>query len=734
MSDISIIFVFKRRVKLIRIWFIWIWMACIVPVYAAGTGRIRHSFLSFSGKNKSDPAADSIMQKVIDNAVGYERLVAEYEAEVYIKGYSEVLKSNLLFRFAPSILPIDRKNPRIVYELVSDLKYTAPNHFVHKFEAVNGNVMPNRERRNEILNFLNTNIYAPTAYNDEIILPLAKNAFKLYRFTLEGVQDTTGFKIYKIRFDPRQWSQKLMCGYLYVLDGLWSVDKIDANGRLDFAEFNVVMDFGRAYNHYFLLQRMDVFLRYRVLGNTIISNYTTSFRYKDVEWRKPGDLPKHSYDLSSYYSITSDTIPIVRDTAYWNTKRVEPLTPEEKKTYGLVKEYHPKEDSINYLKITEKLVSTMNFNYRSARVKYSGILNPFKLGYSGSDGITYKQQLRLSKSFADDRAIRFRPEIGFVFRRKEVFYKVNTEFLYAPKRMGYVSLLLANGNQGYSSEVTDQIRDMVRDSSFSFESLDITYYRDYYVDLRNWIEICNGFTLGTGLSYHFRKPAHPIDGSQVGGDVSALVNSTYGDFIPILNLRYTPGQFFRMDGNRKEYVRSKFPTIEFEYARGIPHILGSRGNYERMELDIQQQIPFGSLRKLNYHVGGGFFTRQRSVYFANFAFFARRNFPDSWDDGIGGVFQLLGRDWYNAASSYAQAHVMYESPFVLLQLIKRDIATKYVFSERIYLSQLYLPVLPSYTEIGYGVGNHLFNLGFFVSFEKAHYNSMGVKFAFELFQ
>lgn len=705
-----------------------------MPYRGLATGGDDDELLSFSGKSRDHYLADSIMKKVIENAAGYEHLVSEYEAQVYIKGFSEVLKSNLLFRFAPAILPVDRKHKQVIYELVSDLKYTAPNHFVHKFEAVNGNVMPNHMRQNEILNFLNTNIYAPTAYNDEIILPLAKDAFKVYKFTLEGVQDTSGYKIYKIRFDPRQWSQKLMCGYLYVLDGLWSVDKIDANGRLDFAEFNVVMDFGRAFNHYFLLQRLDVFLRYRVLGNAIVTNYTASFNYKDVKWRQPNEKIKRSYDLSNYYSLSSDTIPIVRDTAYWNSKRVEPLSSEEKKTYELVKESRTKVDSLNYLKLTEKLVSTMNFNHQSTRMKYSGILNPFKLGYSGSDGVSYKQQFRLSKTFDDDRTIRFRPEVGFVFKRKEVFYKIYTEWLYSPKRRGYLTLLLANGNQGYSSEVTDRIKEIARDSSFTFESLNITYYRDYYVELRNTIELLNGLNVGLGLSYHFRKPAHPMDPNQVGGEISSLLNKVYGDFIPIFNVKYTPGQYYRMDGNRKEYVRSDYPTIEFEYARGIPNILGSKGNYERLELEIQQKIPLGMLRCLNYRIGGGFFTSQKSVYFANFAYFARRNFPESWDDEIGGVFQLLERDWYNASASYAQAHVMYESPFVLLQLLKKDIATKYVFSERIYFSQLYSPVLPSYTELGYGIGNHLFNIGAFISFEKTKYHSVGLKFAFELFQ
>ena len=54
-------------------------------------------------------------------------------------------------------------------------------------------------------------------------------------------------------------------------------------------------------------------------------------------------------------------------------------------------------------------------------------------------------------------------------------------------------------------------------------------------------------------------------------------------------------------------------------------------------------------------------------------------------------------------------------------------ASRYILSERFYLSQLWTPVLPSYTEVGYGIGNHIFNIGIFAGFDRWHYQSMGFK-------
>ena len=118
---------------------------------------------------------------------------------------------------------------------------------------------------------------------------------------------------------------------------------------------------------------------------------------------------------------------------------------------------------------------------------------------------------------------------------------------------------------------------------------------------------------------------------------------------------------------------------------------------------------------------------------ADFSFFARNAYPENWDDGIGGSFNLLNRHLYNASDQYMQAHVMIETPFMILRNI--PIISEYINRERIYVSQLLTPHIKSYTELGYGVGNRYFtkaNAAVFTSFQKLKFKEIGVKVAFEL--
>lgn len=192
------------------------------------------------------------MKEVIKNAEKYQHVLSKYEAEIYIKGRTEILKQNFLIRFAHHLFPVDRKNKDMIFEMVSESKFNAPNNFLHNFQAVNGNSIPNNKKQQEALSFLNLNVYSSTIYNEGIITPMTNQASKFYTFDLESVSDTSGLRIYKIRFMPKLWSQKLICGDLYIRDQSWIIDKIDVNGRFDFAEFNLIMTFGRDYRRFIL--------------------------------------------------------------------------------------------------------------------------------------------------------------------------------------------------------------------------------------------------------------------------------------------------------------------------------------------------------------------------------------------------------------------------------------------------------------------------------------------------
>lgn len=685
--------------------------------------------------------ADSIMQQIIARATLYEHAVQNYEANVYVKGETKVLKKNFLMHFAHLVFPVEHNPHNALFEMSSHSQFHAPNHYRHDIEAVNGNHLTTGQKYKDVFSFVNLNIYSPTIYNKEMIMPIAANAFKYYTFALEETAETEGLRIYTIRFTPRQWSQKLLSGKLRVVDGSWTIDRIELNGHSSFSDFRLQMVFSRDTNRFLLPEKAALHVRFAALGNAIESDYHTAFRYHTVAYKEEEheEREKKLLDRTQYFSLTTDTIPIVRDTTYWTARRDEPLTLSERSVYypALVVDSlrTTQADSSllgSYLKLGERLTSTVSMDYKTTRIKYSGLFNPFQLAYSGSNGVTYRQQLRISKTFAGDRQLRFRPEIGYLFKKKEVRFKVAADFEYLPERLGAVSLVIANNNQGYSSEIMDKISEQLKDSAFSFDDLRLKSFHHYYAELRNTIELFNGFQLQAGVGYHRRVPA---DNSNAGTVpvITDLTNGKYHDFTPSIGFSYTPRQYYWMDGHRKEYLNSHYPTLTAEVARGIPGVLGSTGNYGRFEVAMHQRIKAGLSEQLSYHVGAGLFFNQQSTYFADFRYFAKRYFPESWDDRFGGVFHNLRGEWYNAADKYVQAHLMYESPSILLRFLNPK-AHKYLLSERLYLSQLWTPALPNYSELGYGVGSDLFSAALFVGFDSFRYKSFGLKFALELFQ
>jgi hypothetical protein len=235
---------------------------------------------------------------------------------------------------------------------------------------------------------------------------------------------------------------------------------------------------------------------------------------------------------------------------------------------------------------------------------------------------------------------------------------------------------------------------------------------------------------------HWRRLAHPDlqnipFASNLSLSVNQTINKEYNSFAPRLRVEWTPHQYYYMNGRRKMNIGSTLPTFIFDYERGMKGVMGSTGRHERMELDVQQRIALSALRSVAYRLGGGMFTQHNGLYFVDFANFSRHNLPEGWNDEIGGTFQLLDGRWYNSSREYWRANVTYESPFILLRALKNW--TGMVQQERLYGGVLFMPHLNPYVELGYGIGTHVFDFGVFVSSKRGNFDTVGVKFTFELF-
>ncbi|MCI7007826.1 MAG: DUF5686 family protein [Parabacteroides sp.] len=678
--------------------------------------------------------ADSLMRQVIRLAPRYQQAIQHYQADTYIKGYTYTPKRNRMIRYMHWLTPVDKHPDNQLFELDAQSNYQAPNHYQNRIKAFQTSRLSEGSHYQELFAFINMNIYAPTIYDKEIITPLSPEADKYYAFRLEGSELVEGRLLHRIRFTPRKWSQKLLSGELQVVDSLWTVDRILMKGRASLEDFEIDMRFSREESQQLLPVQADLRMQFEAFGNQIITELHAALRYQEVIYNTSFEEGDHlSLDETRYYTVAGDSLRLITDSSYWASRRDKPLSTTEQALYNETPTIEQIDSSLinHYAQLGQRLTSTVNRDYKSVRMQYSGLFNPLQLSYGSEHGVTYKQELRLSHTYARDRQLRFHPEVGILFRSKQLRIKATTDWEYKPERRGMLRLTLANDNQEFPSEVIQliseklQLTEKVKD--FNFKELDLPYYHHYYADLSNQIELFNGLTFFGGIAYHLRTPVQ----KEREGTLIKLKNAN--DFEPFIGLTYTPRQHYWMDGYRKEYLYSAFPTFRLELGKGIYGVMGSHSDYWRLETGLNQTLRLGLSERLSYNFSSGFYFETRYNYFANFRYFAKQYFPEPWRDRFGGIFHLLSSDWYYASERYVQAHCMYEAPFILLHFIKPR-THRYIVSERFYLSQLWTPVKPNHTEMGYGVGNDLLNVALFLGFDKFKYQGAGLKLSLELFR
>ena len=712
--------------------------------------------VSITPKVFAEEPIDIILEKAMKAAENYSQTVEEFDADIYMRVYVKTLKKNYLYRFThliPKFVLHDRKSNEGLIEVLSDLKFNYPNNYIADIKYLHGTFSQKKVMEMLPSNLLHLNVYNETSSNERFFMPLRKSSKKYYRYALENTFSNNGMTFYTISFTPIYETPKLLEGVFILEKGTWRIMQFVCEGVDLASNFSIELNMGNSESTKLLPVNATIHQKFSYLGNVVTNRNLININYNGISLtKKPSEVK--NLNVSNFYKIRLDSVPVNDDSVFWANERKIPLQAAEKEI--LDEHYHDKaienynklkEDSLNLQKNNnaawaKTMVMNSSYKYRSTNINYSGVFNPALLGYSSFDGLTYGQKLNINYELKRQSSLDMKGFIGYMFKRKELYYDVSTTWNYNPAHLGKLTLSAGKGNRTYSSLFLEEVQDSLTNKGLKVNDLSLEYYKDYFFRLYNTVEIQNGFSIGTGVDYHIRDATdNKVDDLDIVATTSQKAPSTEGiskmfkrrnTFAPLITLTWTPEQYYRFERRQKIYVRSPYPTIKLEFSKGIKGFLGSDSEYNRVELDISQNIQLALMKSFQYHIGMGFFSNQKSEYFTDFQYFAKRNFPETWDDGIGGVFNLLDRQLYNASDSYIQNHFMYESPFLILNLIPE--ISKGVITERLYLSHLYNPYIRSYAELGYGIGNNFFNAAIFGSFHKLKFHEFGFKISLNIFK
>jgi hypothetical protein len=124
------------------------------------------------------------------------------------------------------------------------------------------------------------------------------------------------------------------------------------------------------------------------------------------------------------------------------------------------------------------------------------------------------------------------------------------------------------------------------------------------------------------------------------------------------------------------------------------------------------------------------FPRNKPTYFSEFNHFATQPLTIGVKD-FSSTFQLLDYYKYSTNDRFIEGHLNYSTPFLLLKRL--PLIRDRVWTEKLMVNYLSTPVLKNYTEIGYGIGNELYNIGVFGSFRNLNSDRFGVKVSLKIY-
>lgn len=447
--------------------------------------------------------------------------------------------------------------------------------------------------------------------------PISTAGILSYKYQLvEKIKREGQPTLNKIQISSRNIATSTLDGYIWIQDSTWLVERVDftiTKGNLFIYDmFSIVQEFDIKGDSLCVLksQYMNYGVDYRkekFEGSTVV-NYT-NYDFNPI-------FDKNTF--SNELAVTTEKA-YERDSVYWSTKRLTPLSREEQ-------EYIIKRDSIEMLFQKASYLDSIDSVFNKVTF--------WKVLWFGIDhrNRAKKTQWMLSSIAGSIRPIYIAgPRVGpdFEFFKKwdnehtfNAFTRVDVgvlngdikgysilRYLYNPFKQAQFGVNLSHNYDLIRSY--DAITQMVLRDNFIVRSMGALYH-DF--------EILNGLYLESTLSYSFRQPL-PENTNFIRWFDEVLDNNVpppdfkpYNGLIAEFMLRYTPGQKYMREPNRKVVLGSKWPTLYVSYEKGIPKLLKSEVDHDYIEFGISQSFNIGTIGTSKYRVSTGKFLNTRELH------------------------------------------------------------------------------------------------------------------------
>lgn len=460
--------------------------------------------------------------------------------------------------------------------------------------------------------FFSNLLHLDDLHQTPVSSPISGPGILSYKYRLEAQYEENGYKIHKIKILPRNISTTTLEGYIYVIDSIFLVQKLELTmnkgNLLVYDHFTIRQEFENQGDTLCVLKRQE--LDYGVKYTNESSTCSTIADFSNYKFNAVFEPKFFGNELAVTEQEAYD-----RDSSYWNNQRKTQLTEEELR-YITVKDsievFHNKKeylDSIDrdFNRVTALKVLWWGVDHRNRAKKVQWTINSFAAtlrpiyiaGPRIAPGFSY------FKKWEDETSLDSYTEVSIGVLNWDPKIDTWWRYRYDPFHFGRVGV-----NFSHSFDV---IR--------SFDAITQIYKRDNFIEvtqleLSHSYEILNGMYLDANFEMSERRS---LEGYKFLNTDDILPNNdptkfeTYQAFIVNLDLSYTPGQKYMREPRRKVVLGSKWPTFYLSYEKGIPKIFGSDVDHDYLSFAISQSFKIGTLGTSSYYASTGTFLNTRSL-------------------------------------------------------------------------------------------------------------------------
>jgi len=515
-------------------------------------------------------------------------------------------------------------------------------------------------------NFFENLLHLDDLHQTPISSPISVPGIVAYKYKFEEKYEENGQLISKIKITPRNTATSTLEGYIWVIDSLWLIQKLDLTmnkgNLLIYDYFRIQQDYTIQGDTLCVLQNQ--LLTYGVKYKNEVSECKTEAIYSNYNF-VPNFSKKY---FNSELAITTQEA-YDRDSSYWETKRAIALTDEEIKfirakdsitDYLNRKEYLDSIDAV-FNKVTALKVLWFGIDHRNREKKeqwtigsLASLIQPVYIA-----GPRIAPSFDYFKKWKDERTLDSYSRVSYGLLNGDIKGDTWWKYRFDPFHFGFLRVALNHDFdviRGY-----DAISQIYKRENF-FESTKFNINLSY--------ELFNGFYASVNSQYTKRRS---IEGYEFLNELDQslpnnepLAFDPYDAYIINFGASYTPKQRYMREPYRKVILGSAYPTFSFNIERGLPKLFNSSVDHFYMQFEMNQNFKIGTIGTSAYRIAVGKFISARAIYEPDYKF-QRRSDPIWFSNPL---YSFQGFDTTLRTTDYVmQAHYLHHDNGAILNKI-----------------------------------------------------------------